>query len=66
MTIGELKMKRIIRWIIRWFRRLFHRPTVQIIPLDLKDRQVVKYSKNRFMIVRAGSSMRRGRLLGVR
>lgn len=59
-------MKRIFKRLLRWLRQIFHRPKVQTIPFTLKDRQVIKMGKSRAMIVRDGSSMRRGRILGVR
>ncbi len=63
--VGD-KMKRIFVRLLKWLRRIFHRPIVKTIPFQLQHRQRIKVSKNRSMIVRAGSSMRRGRLRGVR
>ena len=60
-------MKRIFNWLLNLFRRLFHRSIVKVIPFKATDRPSWKgRGLSRSMIVRAGSSMRRGRLLGVR
>ena len=62
-------MRRMFMRLLRWFRRIFHRSTTKQIPFSVKEltpRVGYSQAKNRSMIVRAGSSMKRGRLWGVR
>lgn len=49
-----------------WFKSLFHRPVVKEVPFHIQEYKQFHDGKNRSMIIRAGSSMRRGRLLGVK
>ncbi len=49
-----------------WLKRLFHRPITNQIPFHYQPMVRTHFAKNTSMIVRAGKSMRRGRLLGVK
>ncbi len=55
-----------IRRLWRWIKRLFHKPVVKQVPFHYEEPIITKIGKNRSMIVRTGSSMKRGRLLGVK
>ena len=48
-----------------WIKRLFHRPLTKEVPFHIQDYKSFHYGKSRSMIVRAGRSMKRGRLLKV-